>query len=103
MLMLAHGLLLATLSAHPPPASLDLRAVGAVSLQSSSSPVTPSKARVRVQKWAPWIGAAAGGILMGTAVKDEHDLVPTGKLMWIGIGAGGGAAVGWIVRKIAGG
>lgn len=61
----------------------------------------PSASRRR--KWAPLLGAAVGGTIMGIAVADEEDLVFSGKAAWVGIGAAGGAAVGWLIGRIAGG
>lgn len=51
--------------------------------------------------WLPWVGAAVGGTAFGIAVADEGDLVFTGKLMWIGVGAAIGAGAGWVIGKIA--
>jgi hypothetical protein len=42
-----------------------------------------------------------GGTVFGIAVADERDLVFTGKLVWIGVGAAIGAGAGWVVGKIA--
>lgn len=53
------------------------------------------------RNWAPCIGAAVGAVTMAAAVADEEDLTKAGKLMWTGIGAAGGAAIGWLVGKIA--
>lgn len=67
----------------------------------SESNMRPAPRTSRIAKWAPWIGAAVGATAIGFGVADEEDLVPTGKLMWIGIGAGAGAAAGWLIGKIA--
>jgi hypothetical protein len=53
------------------------------------------------KRWLPWAGAAVGGTVLGIAVADERDLVFTGKLMWIGVGAAIGAGAGWVIGKIA--
>jgi hypothetical protein len=53
------------------------------------------------KRWLPWAGAAVGGTVFGIAVADERDLVFTGKLVWIGVGAAIGAGTGWVIGKIA--
>ncbi len=53
------------------------------------------------RNWAPCIGAAVGAVTMGAAVAGEEDFTKGGKLMWTGIGAAGGAAIGWLIGKIA--
>lgn len=63
--------------------------------------IPPSANVARARKWAPWVGAAAGATIMGLGVRDEEDLVLTGKLMWAGIGAAAGAGVGWVIGKLA--
>ena len=54
-----------------------------------------------LKRWLPWIGAAVGGTLLGAGVADEEDLVPSGKVMWVGIGAAAGAGVGWVIARIS--
>jgi hypothetical protein len=57
--------------------------------------------RSRLKKWLPWVGAVVGGALLGVGVAGEEDLVPSGKVMWVGIGAAAGAGVGWVIAHIA--
>ena len=52
--------------------------------------------------WLPWAGAAVGGTLAGIGVAGEEDIVATGKVLWIAIGAAGGAAAGWLIAKLSG-
>ncbi|MFN3326988.1 MAG: hypothetical protein ACK5AZ_26135 [Bryobacteraceae bacterium] len=46
-------------------------------------------------------GAAAGGIVFAALVAGEEDLVPLGKAMFVGIGAGIGALGGWGVSAMS--
>lgn len=52
--------------------------------------------------WAPWIGVTVGATITGVAVHDEEDLTRSGNAMWVGVGAGVGAAGGWLLGKMAG-
>jgi hypothetical protein len=46
-------------------------------------------------------GVAAGGIVFAALVAGEEDIVPSGKALFIGIGAGIGALGGWGVGAMA--
>lgn len=72
------------------------------SVEAKGSNLPESRNASRARKWAPWIGAAVGATAIGVGVADEKDLVFTGKLMWVGIGAAVGAGVGWLIGRMAG-
>lgn len=110
--LLAHAALTTALLVDPPaPGALKTASERGISCVSSSanafrvprpyadrgSPQIP----LPKSNWAPCIGAAVGAVTMGAAVADEEDFTKAGKLMWTGIGAAGGAAIGWLVGKIA--
>ncbi len=64
------------------------------------APLVPKRSRSKT--WLPWVGAAVGGTLVGVNVADEEDIVPSGKVVWAGIGAAAGAGVGWLIAHIVG-
>ncbi len=72
----------------------------AITRAAPRAPLVPK--RGRFQRWLPWVGAAVGGTLIGVGVADEEDIVPSGKVAWVGIGAAAGATVGWVIARLAG-
>lgn len=71
--------------------SSDATAQGARRLQS------PATSGAGSRRYLPLIGAAAGATIMGIAVSREEDFTAAGRAMWIGIGAGAGALVGFLI------
>ena len=58
-------------------------------------------ARRESMKYAPLIGAAAGGSVFAVfAAKLGEDLVPSGKALFVGVGVGIGALGGWAVGTL---
>ncbi len=125
MIMVSHAVLALALTVQPPVKALDLKAdqdtrrriVSLGSFRSdtgwhrlrlsddtfakTAARAQPVQKRSRLNIWLPLVGAAVGGTLMYGSVADEEDLVPSGKVMWVGIGAAAGAGVGWVIARIA--
>lgn len=55
----------------------------------------------KATRFAPLIGAAAGGLMNLIWVTRDGDLTGTGNALWAGLGAGIGALAGLVVRETA--
>jgi hypothetical protein len=100
--LLAHAALTTALLVDPPaPGALKTASANAFRVPRPYADRGFPQIPLPKSNWAPCIGAAVGAVTMGAAVADEEDFTKAGKLMWTGIGAAGGAAIGWLVGKIA--